>query len=182
MLYDYARKTLIQYAALNHTEDIQDLVVLVENDETVVTKSNTTGHITASGLVLCRDKILLIFHKKLQKLIQPGGHLEDDMSLCEAAIREVKEETGLDTVPHGIDGIDFKEIIPLHIDIQIIPFNEKKNEAEHLHYDCMFLLNATHENVDLDLAEVEKFSWVSPDEQLDDVGLTKAFEKIRKIV
>ena len=42
------------------------------------------GHITASGFVLSpeRHHVLMIFHHKLQRWLQPGGHLEkSDTSL-----------------------------------------------------------------------------------------------------
>ena len=49
----------------------------------------------ASCFVINDNKILLIFHKKFQKYIQPGGHIEDDEEPYETAIREVYEETGI---------------------------------------------------------------------------------------
>ena len=39
-------------------------------------------------------KMLLVFHKKFHKWVQPGGHIEDNEVPEEAAIREVYEETG----------------------------------------------------------------------------------------
>jgi len=51
---------------------------------------------TASAFVLNRDnKILLLWHKKLDKYVQPGGHILDNELPHEAAIREVLEETGI---------------------------------------------------------------------------------------
>ena len=51
---------------------------------------------TASAFVLNRDnKILLLWHKKLDKYVQPGGHILDSELPHEAAIREVLEETGI---------------------------------------------------------------------------------------
>jgi len=51
---------------------------------------------TASAFVLNReDKILLIWHKKFNKYVQPGGHISESELPYEAAIREVYEETGI---------------------------------------------------------------------------------------
>jgi 8-oxo-dGTP pyrophosphatase MutT (NUDIX family) len=51
---------------------------------------------TASVFIVHEGKVLLHLHKKLNRWLQPGGHIELDEGPLEAAIREVKEETGLD--------------------------------------------------------------------------------------
>lgn len=40
-------------------------------------------------------KILLVKHKKFEKWVQPGGHIEENETPEEAAVREVFEETGI---------------------------------------------------------------------------------------
>lgn len=51
---------------------------------------------TASAYVVFRDKVLLHLHKKAGVWLPPGGHIELNEGLIEAALREVKEEAGLD--------------------------------------------------------------------------------------
>ncbi|RJQ34084.1 NUDIX domain-containing protein [Candidatus Parcubacteria bacterium] len=46
--------------------------------------------------IIFERKILLHKHKKLHIWLPPGGHIELDEDPNEAAIREAKEETGLD--------------------------------------------------------------------------------------
>jgi 8-oxo-dGTP pyrophosphatase MutT (NUDIX family) len=49
----------------------------------------------SSVYIIDNQKVLLIYHPKLQKWLPPGGHVEANETPDEAAIREVREETGL---------------------------------------------------------------------------------------
>lgn len=51
---------------------------------------------TASVYLIDNQKVLLIYHPKLQKWLPPGGHVEANETPAEAARREVFEETGLE--------------------------------------------------------------------------------------
>lgn len=50
----------------------------------------------ASAYVFSEKRTLLIYHRKLQKWLCPGGHVDPNELPSEAAIREVLEETGLE--------------------------------------------------------------------------------------
>jgi len=54
-------------------------------------------HFCASAFVInpVDKKILLVKHHLWDKWVQPGGHIEDDETPEEAAVREVFEETGI---------------------------------------------------------------------------------------
>lgn len=56
-----------------------------------------TRHFCASVFVIdpTTKKILLVHHKKFNKWVQPGGHIEDNETPEETAVREVYEETGV---------------------------------------------------------------------------------------
>ena len=51
---------------------------------------------TATTFIIEDDKVLLIFHRKLQKWQPPGGHIDANETPPEAAKREAFEETGLE--------------------------------------------------------------------------------------
>ncbi len=60
-------------------------------------KNNLEKHFTASALILNEEgKILLLYHKKLNVWLYPGGHIESNETPDEAVVREVLEETGLE--------------------------------------------------------------------------------------
>ncbi len=50
---------------------------------------------TATTYIFNGNEVLLLFHHKFEKWLPPGGHLEPNETPHEAAIREVREETGL---------------------------------------------------------------------------------------
>ena len=52
-------------------------------------------HFTATAFVVRGDATLLHWHKRLSRWLPPGGHIEPDEEPAEAALREVREETGL---------------------------------------------------------------------------------------
>ncbi len=54
-------------------------------------------HFCASAYIVNPEnkKVLLVKHKKYNKWLQPGGHIEDNETPEEAAVREVYEETGI---------------------------------------------------------------------------------------
>lgn len=51
--------------------------------------------ISAGGVVICDAKVLLLLNTK-GKWVLPKGHVEENESLRSAAIREVREESGVE--------------------------------------------------------------------------------------
>jgi len=51
---------------------------------------------TSAIFVVEKDKVLMIHHRKLDKWLPLGGHIELDEDPEQAALREAKEESGLD--------------------------------------------------------------------------------------
>lgn len=53
-------------------------------------------HFTSTVYIIDNEKVLLIFHRKLQKWLPPGGHIHANETPPQAAKREALEETGLE--------------------------------------------------------------------------------------
>ncbi|MBI2573086.1 NUDIX domain-containing protein [Candidatus Woesearchaeota archaeon] len=51
---------------------------------------------TVEVFIVCGNEVLLRIHDKYKFWLSVGGHIELDEDPCQAAIREVKEEVGLD--------------------------------------------------------------------------------------
>lgn len=117
----------------------------------------TDGHFTASALVVEEgsDRFIILFHTKLQKWLQPGGHVDGDANLAANALREAVEETGiagLRVVAPAID-LDIHEVRP-------------PKEAPHLHLDVRFVVLAPPGSVPVGNHESESLRWVT----IDDLG------------
>ncbi len=59
------------------------------------TPDQVTRDFTVATFVVRRDEVLLLWHRKLQRWLPPGGHIEPNELPDEAAVREVAEETGI---------------------------------------------------------------------------------------
>ena len=93
------------------------------------------GHITATACVThpSGEAVLVIHHRRLDRWLLPGGHVEpEDANAFATARREAEEETGvvLAAVPPSLAGID----------VHGIPSNGK--EPYHLHHDLIVAYRA----------------------------------------
>lgn len=116
------------------------------------------GHVTASGLVFSPDgeRILLVFHRRLEQWLQPGGHVEPvDPDVLSTAVREVHEETGV-TVR-----VDAGSPTLVSVDVHEIP--PGRGEPAHLHHDLMFRFSAHDEEIDA-TGEARRAVWCPVDE------------------
>src|SRR5271166_2033146 len=126
-------------ALIRHSPDVPDpkcreliLMLLECTPEPFSRYQFTPGHITGTGLVLAPDgeRILLVHHRRLDRWLLPGGHVEpEDSEIWDAARREVIEETGAVLIPNGhptLAGIDVHGIPP------------GRREPFHLHHDLIF--------------------------------------------
>lgn len=112
-------------------------------------------HVTASAWIINpgRDYVLLLHHRKHGKWFQPGGHIDDDTSVLEAALRESSEEIG---VPHN----QLRPILRSVFDVDIHRIPAHGPEPTHSHIDVRFLIELDHTLPIPGNAESHDVQWV----------------------
>jgi 8-oxo-dGTP pyrophosphatase MutT (NUDIX family) len=116
-------------------------------------RANPEGHITASAVVTRPEDpaFLLVWHRKLDRWLQPGGHMEDgDGSVFAAAVREAREETGLEHFAFPLG-----ERI---LDVDVHPIPPHGPDPPHFHFDIRYVLAATPAETDAQYGEIRWFT------------------------
>jgi 8-oxo-dGTP pyrophosphatase MutT (NUDIX family) len=133
------------------------------------------GHFTASGFVVSPDgsSLLLIHHRRLDRWLQPGGHIDPgDASPITAAAREVREETGVSVEP----------ILSDLIDLDIHPIPPRSPEPAHEHFDLRFAFRALDETLvgDDEVLDAIWVPWDDLDAYAVDGSVTRATAALRR--
>ena len=124
-----------------------------------------------NGIILNKErtKTLIIYHKKFEMWLHPGGHVEQNESPDEAVIREVEEEVGITATffkeekftlpadPHG-------KRLPTPCAVIEEVIQKYKDQPEHIHIDFFYYLEGDDS---LPLGGVEQARWVSQAELRD---------------
>jgi 8-oxo-dGTP pyrophosphatase MutT (NUDIX family) len=155
---------LLGYSALDSRDAAQAarLIDLVASTPECAHRDCFPGHLTGSAWVVNKtgDKVLLLLHAKLKCWLQPGGHADGEFDLHNVAVRETREESGLESVVLLRDEI-------FDVDIHRIPASTR--EPEHYHYDVRFIVRAddaeplvisdeSHDLRWIPLADIERYT------------------------
>ena len=132
------------------------------------------GHFTASCYIVdAEGRLLLHHHKRLDRWLQMGGHVEGDESPNVAALREGREESGLPDLVQMTDGI---------FDLDIHPIPAAKGEPDHAHFDVRYLARtASPEAAIADREESNDLAWVTLDRAAELMGSPESVRVLRKI-
>ena len=138
-----------------HFADEADVVSrirkLVSERPDCFVRSCRPGHVTASAWIVSPGghQCLLTHHRLLEIWVQLGGHADGQCDVLQAALREAREESGIQHFePRTIDGScsGAEPVLPLDVDIHTIPARYDHDgtlvEDEHEHHDIRFMLVA----------------------------------------
>ena len=143
----------------SHEACRRQILAFIDDHPDALHRSCTTGHLTGSAAVIdpSTRQLLLLFHAKVQRWLQPGGHADGDGNLARVALREAEEET-------GIDGL---RVLTPAVDLDVHLFhNATRVEPDHLHLDVRYLMVAPAGAVARGNEESEGLRWLA----LDDVA------------
>lgn len=116
--------------------------------------------------IVNEDAVLLRLHDKYDMWLPPGGHVELDEDMVEAALREAKEETGLDvrllgTAPEAVGEGERELLLPRFIN---------RHPVSDTHEHISFIYFGVSDTRELNPAEGEKtdgFKWFTKEELLN---------------
>jgi 8-oxo-dGTP pyrophosphatase MutT (NUDIX family) len=136
------------------------------------------GHVTASLFIVDPKtrRILLHHHRRLDRWLQMGGHLDAKETPVMAALREGREESGLGNLALLVDGI-------FDLDVHLIPAHG--DDPAHFHYDIRYLASTATPAAISASVESKDLAWFSLDDArtlMNEEASTRALAKIAKCV
>jgi 8-oxo-dGTP pyrophosphatase MutT (NUDIX family) len=135
------------------------------------------GHVTASCFIIdSGGHLLLHHHRRLNRWLQMGGHLEVDEQPVDAALREGSEESGLRDL-EIIGGI-------ADLDVHVIPAG--RGEPEHRHFDVRYIARTrSPEAIVIDAQESNELMWFDLDRAaalMEGEESQRVIRKIRRLI
>ena len=120
-------------------------------------RATVSGHVTGSAWIISHDQqfVLLTHHMRLNKWFQLGGHSDGCPNTHEVALREAREESGIESLTlatHNIFGID----------VHSIP--KRGIEPKHYHYDIVYLIKTDRFIPLIKSGESKELKWVRIDD------------------
>ena len=134
-------KQLEAYQPWNKQEarDQESLLRLCRSGQDFYTRENGFAHFTASAWVVSPDRsqILMAYHNLYDSWAWLGGHADGERDLLSVALREVREESGLEAVRPVSAEIYSLEILT-------VDGHEKRGRyvSSHLHLNLTYLIEA----------------------------------------
>lgn len=136
------KKLIENYVPFNEQEerDKKNILKYIDTYCDVLNRSNEVCHFSSSGFILNenKDKVLMIHHNLYNSWGWTGGHVDGDSKFLEVALREAKEETGIENVKPLVEDIFVLDILPVWGHVKRGSF-----VSSHLHLSLAYLLEAS---------------------------------------
>ena len=158
------KEKIEKYVPYNEQEKNDKKIMLqyLEQFDNILTRKNEFAHFTASSWVLNKEKtkVLMIYHNIYQSWALTGGHADGESDLLQTAIRELREETGVQNVKVLDDNIFSLEVICVNGHVK-----KGKYVSSHVHLNLTYLLEVD-ENEKLQIKEDENSNvkWIPIEE------------------
>ena len=129
------------YRPWNEQERQDQAVILafLERNPDAFYRTNLLAHMTASAWVVNpqRSKVLMVYHRLYDSWSWTGGHADGEEDLLAVALREVREETGVQRLRPVTEEIYSLEVLT-------VDGHEKHGRyvPSHLHLNVTYLLEA----------------------------------------
>lgn len=127
----------------------------------ILTRENRVAHLTSSGFIMNRDltKVLVIFHKIYQAWGWTGGHADGEADMLAVALKEAREETGLEVIEPLSRDIMSLDILPVWGHVK-----KSGYVSAHLHLNVAYVLIADEKDtLKVNEEETEGLMWVDAD-------------------
>lgn len=118
--------------------------------------------IVVGAYIFSGDKLLLIHHRKLDKWLPVGGHIDRNETPDAAVIREAKEEVGLDVEIIQTDAtpecgnMNPKLAVPFHVNVHSV--------GDHDHCCLFYVCKVKNEEIQMNNRELKNFQWFSKED------------------
>ena len=94
------------YQPYNEQEEKDKALLLrcLEKEDNLFTRDNDLVHLTGSCWITNKsmDKVLMCYHKIYDSWSWLGGHADGEKDLLKVALKEAKEESGLENIKRGV--------------------------------------------------------------------------------
>ena len=160
------RAAIAAYTPCNAQEARDKAVILafLASEPRAFFRDSLLAHMTASAWVVSGtwDKVLLVYHRIYDSWSWTGGHADGETDLLAVALREVREETGVEHLRPVTEDVFSLEVLT-------VDGHEKRGVyvPSHLHLNVTYLLQADeHDALRVCEAENSGVRWFGLDEAL----------------
>ena len=135
------RRAIEAYRPCNEQEaaDRRMLLRAIDTLDAPLTRDNPFAHFTASSWIVNPDRTrtLMAWHNIYRTWAWTGGHADGESDLLAVALREAREETGVEAIAPVSREIYSIEVLPVNAHVKRGQF-----VSAHLHLNVTFLLEA----------------------------------------